>query len=148
VPVTELIRLLTRAQKLLRAAADDAMSRHGVRVGQNLVLEVLWETDGLTPGELAGRLHVTTPTVVNTATRMESAGLLVRRRDPADGRLVRLHLTPKARAAQQPIEEARRRLAEHATATLTDDERRHLRSALEKIIHQMSESETPLDLGE
>lgn len=147
-PVTELIRLLTRAQKLLRAAADDAMSRHGVRVGQNLVLEVLWETDGLTPGELAGRLHVTTPTVVNTATRMESAGLLVRRRDPADGRLVRLHLTPKARAAQQPIEEARRRLAEHATATLTDDERRHLRSALEKIIHQMSESETPLDLGE
>jgi MarR family transcriptional regulator, organic hydroperoxide resistance regulator len=146
VPVTELIRLLTRAQKLLRAAADDAMSRHGVRVGQNLVLEVLWETDGLTPGELAGRLHVTTPTVVNTATRMESAGLLVRRRDPADGRLVRLHLTPKARAAQQPIEEARRRLAEHATATLTDDERRHLRSALEKIIDQMGES--PPGLGD
>jgi MarR family transcriptional regulator for hemolysin len=144
--VTELIRLLTRAQKLLRAAADDAMSRHGVRVGQNLVLEVLWETDGLTPGELAGRLHVTTPTVVNTATRMEAAGLLVRRRDPADGRLVRLHLTPKARAAQEPIEEARRRLAEHAMATLTDDERRHLRSALEKIIDRMSDH--PLDLGE
>ncbi|GII32693.1 MarR family winged helix-turn-helix transcriptional regulator [Planotetraspora mira] len=144
--MTELIRLLTRAQKLLRAAADDAMSRHGVRVGQNLVLEVLWETDGLTPGELAGRLRVTTPTVVNTATRMEAAGLLVRRRDPADGRLVRLHLTPKARAAQEPIEEARRRLAEHAMATLTDDERRHLRSALEKIIDRMSDH--PLDLGE
>jgi len=144
--VPELIRLLTRAQKLLRTASDDAMSRHGVRVGQNLVLEVLWETDGLTPGELAARLHVTTPTVVNTATRMESAGLLVRRRDPADGRLVRLHLTPKALAARQPIEEARRRLAEHATATLTDDERRHMRSALEKIIERMNES--PPDLGD
>ncbi|GAA4566314.1 MarR family winged helix-turn-helix transcriptional regulator [Planotetraspora kaengkrachanensis] len=144
--MTELIRLLTRAQKLLRTASDDAMSRHGVRVGQNLVLEVLWETDGLTPGELASRLHVTTPTVVNTATRMESAGLLVRRRDPADGRLVRLYLTPKAQAARQPIEEARRRLAEHATATLTDDERRHMRSALEKIIKRMTES--PPDLGD
>ncbi|GAA4591194.1 MarR family transcriptional regulator [Planotetraspora phitsanulokensis] len=144
--MTELIRLLTRAQKLLRTASDDAMSRHGVRVGQNLVLEVLWETDGLTPGELAARLHVTTPTVVNTATRMESAGLLVRRRDPADGRLVRLHLTPKALAARQPIEEARRRLAEHATATLTEDERRHMRSALEKIIERMTES--PPDLGD
>ncbi|GII58354.1 hypothetical protein Pth03_67430 [Planotetraspora thailandica] len=143
--MTELVRLLTRAQKLLRAAADDAMSRHGVRVGQNLVLEVLWESDGLTPGELAARLHITTPTVVNTATRMESAGLLVRRKDPADGRLVRLHLTPKARAAQRPIEEARRRLAEHATATLTDEERRHLRSALEKIIKQMSDEDNPLD---
>ncbi|GAA1301700.1 MarR family transcriptional regulator [Planotetraspora silvatica] len=144
--MTELIRLLTRAQKLLRTAADDAMSRHGVRIGQNLVLEVLWETDGLTPGELAARLQVTTPTVVNTATRMEAAGLLVRHRDPADGRLVRLHLTPKARAAQEPIEAARRRLAEHAMATLTDDERRHLRSALEKIIKRMTES--PPDLGD
>lgn len=144
--MTEVLRLLTRAQKLLRAAADEAMSRHGVRVGQNLVLEVLWETDGLTPGELAGRLQVTTPTVVNTATRMEAAGLLVRRRDPVDGRLVRLHLTPKARAAERPIADARRRLAEHATATLTDDERRHLRSALEKIIAQMT-GPAPFDPG-
>jgi DNA-binding MarR family transcriptional regulator len=135
--VTDVLRLLTRAHKLLRAAADDAMSRHGVRIGQNLVLEVLWETDGLTPGELADRLGVTTPTVVNTATRMEKAGLLVRRRDPADGRLVRLHLTARARAAQRPIAEARKRLAERATATLTDTELRYLRRALEKIIQQM-----------
>lgn len=141
--MTEVLRLLTRAQKLLRAAADEAMSHHGVRVGQNLVLEVLWETDGLTPGELAARLQVTTPTVVNTATRMEAAGLLVRRRDPADGRLVRLHLTPKARAAEQPIAEARRLLAEHATATLTDEERRHLNSALKKIIERMTASTPP-----
>jgi MarR family transcriptional regulator for hemolysin len=136
--VTDVMRLLTRAQKLLRAASDDAMRQHGVRVGQNLVLEVLWETDGLSPGELAARLQVTTPTVVNTATRMEAAGLLERRRDPADGRLVRLYLTGKGRAAQRPIEQARQRLAEHATATLTDAERRHLASALEKIIQQMS----------
>ncbi|MFG2053093.1 MarR family winged helix-turn-helix transcriptional regulator [Micromonospora sp. NPDC048930] len=136
--MTDLIRLLTRAQKLLRAASDEAMRQHGVRIGQNLVLEVLWETDGLTPGELASRMGVTTPTVVNTATRMEAAGLLRRRPDPTDGRLVRLYLTAKARAAQQPIQEARRRLAERATATLTEAERRHLASALEKIIEQMS----------
>lgn len=144
--MTELIRLLTRAQKLLRAAADEAMSQHGVRVGQNLVLEVLWQEDGLTPGELAGRLNVTTPTVVNTATRMEAAGLLERHRDPADGRLVRLHLTAKARAAQRPIEKARQELAARATATLTDEERRHLRSALEKIIQQMSADGSARDL--
>jgi DNA-binding MarR family transcriptional regulator len=147
--MTELLRLLTRAQKLLRAAADEAMSQHGVRVGQNLVLEVLWETDGLTPGELANRLQITTPTVVNTATRMEAAGLLVRRPDPADGRLVRLHLTAKARAAQRPIEEARRQLAQRATATLTDTERRHLHRALEKIIRQMHDTgPSPVDLGD
>jgi MarR family transcriptional regulator, organic hydroperoxide resistance regulator len=61
-----------------------------VRVGQNLVLEVLWETDGLTPGELAERLQVSTPTVVKSASRMQASGLLTKRRDPSDGRLVRL----------------------------------------------------------
>ena len=66
------------------------MSRHGVRVGQHIVLTVLWEQDGLTPGEIARRLGSATPTVVNTATRMEEAGLVVRRPDPADARLVRL----------------------------------------------------------
>jgi MarR family transcriptional regulator for hemolysin len=142
--MSELLALFTRAHKLLRAAADDAMRQHGVRVGQNLVLEVLWETDGLTPGELAARMHVTTPTIVNTATRMEKAGLLTRRRDATDARLVRLFLTEQARAAQVPIEEARQRLEQRATATLTDEERRHLRSALTKIIQAMSnESPSP-----
>jgi MarR family transcriptional regulator for hemolysin len=135
----ELLALFTRAHKLLRAAADDAMRQHGVRIGQNIVLEVLWETDGLTPGELAARLHVTTPTVVNTATRMENAGLLTRRRDTQDARLVRLYLTDQARAAQQPIEEARQQLEQRAFATLTSQERRHLRSALTKIIQVMGD---------
>jgi DNA-binding MarR family transcriptional regulator len=142
--VSELLTLFTRAHKLLRAAADEAMSRHGVRVGQNLVLAVLWEADGLTPGELAARLHLTTPTIVNTATRMEEAGLLTRVRDPDDGRLVRLYLTERARAAQRPVEEERRLLERRATATLTDEERRHLHSALTKIIKEMSD-ETPAD---
>src|SRR4030081_3416197 len=109
--MNDVLRLFTRAHKLLRGAADEAMSRHGVRIGQNLVLEVLWETDGLTPGELAERLRVATPTVVKSAIRMESAGLLVRLRDPVDRRLVRLHLTDRARAVKGDIEAARDRLS-------------------------------------
>ncbi|MER7279404.1 MarR family transcriptional regulator [Dactylosporangium sp. NPDC000244] len=138
-----MIRLLTRAQKLLRAAADEAMSEHGVRIGQNLVLEVLWAADGLSPGELATRLGVTTPTIVNTATRMVNDGLIERRPDPTDRRLVRLYLTDKARAAQTPIAEARRRLADHALATLTEEERRVMEVALQKIIDRMQSPPLP-----
>ncbi|MFI5907685.1 MarR family winged helix-turn-helix transcriptional regulator [Dactylosporangium sp. NPDC051541] len=135
--MADVIRLLTRAQKLLRAAADEAMSAHGVRIGQNLVLEVLWERDGLAPGELAARLGVSTPTVVNTATRMANDGLIERRPDPADRRLVRLYLTAKARAARAPIEAARRALAEHALADLSGAELEVLEAALQKIIDRM-----------
>lgn len=141
--MTDLIRLLTRAQKTLRAATDDALRVHDVRIGQNLVLELLWAEDGLTPGEVAARMGVTTPTVVNTATRMEAAGLLERRRDEHDGRLVRLHLTARGRAVREPIERVRAELSAYALATLTDEERRHMESALGKIIDRMAGYGTP-----
>ena len=137
--MNELLTLFTRASKLMRGAADEAMSRHGVRVGQNMVLEVLWDSDGLTPGELADLLHVSTPTVVKSATRMEATGLVVRRRDEVDRRLVRLFLTDRGRSVQADIEAARDELERRATTTLTDAERRHLVSALRKIIAEMAD---------
>jgi MarR family transcriptional regulator, organic hydroperoxide resistance regulator len=135
--VTDLLGLFTQAAKLLREAADETMNRHGVRVGQHVVLSVLWEQDGLTPGEIARRLGVATPTIVNTATRMEEAGLVARRPDPADARLVRLHLTARGRAVREPVRAARAALEREATATLTGAEREHLRSALVKIIARL-----------
>ena len=133
----DLLALFTQAAKLLREAADETMSRHGVRVGQHIVLTVLWEQDGLTPGEIARRLGATTPTIVNTATRMEEAGLVTRRPDPADARLVRLYLTPRGRSVRAPVREARAALEQHATATLTAAEHEYQRSALTKIIAQL-----------
>jgi MarR family transcriptional regulator, organic hydroperoxide resistance regulator len=134
--MTDLLALFTQASKLLREATDEAMSRHGVRVGQHIVLSVLWEEDGLTPGEVARRLEAATPTIVNTATRMEEAGLLVRRPDPQDARLVRLYLTPHAKSVREPVRAARAALERRATATLDPAELADLRSALEKIIAQ------------
>lgn len=134
--MADLLALFTQASKLLREAADEAMSRHGVRVGQHIVLTALWDQDGLTPGEIARRLGAATPTIVNTATRMEEAGLVTRRADPLDARLVRLYLTPSGRSAREPVRDARAALERQATATLTAAELDHLRSALTKIIAQ------------
>jgi MarR family transcriptional regulator, organic hydroperoxide resistance regulator len=139
------LRRFTRAAKLMRGAADLALRRHGVHVGQNLVLEVLWERDGLTPGAVAARLHVTTPTVVKMANRMEAAGLLTRRRDAGDSRLVRLHLTDRGRALQLAVERELAALEERATANLTGEERRHLMSALAKIVQNLEDVAPPLD---
>jgi MarR family transcriptional regulator, organic hydroperoxide resistance regulator len=146
--VFEFIALFTRASKLMRGAADAALSRHGVRVGQNLVIDALGKEDGLTPGELAQRLHVTTPTIVKMATRMEATGLLTRRRDDKDARLVRLYLTDHARSLHGTIEEELRRLQERATANLTAEERRHLERALTKIIRNLEAIAPATDEGD
>lgn len=125
--------LHSKMSKALRAAAETAVRRHGLHLGQDHLLAVLWRQDGRTPGEVAALLNVTTPNVVKAATRMTAAGLLTRRRDDRDNRLVRLWLTDAGRALQVPIEKERRLLEEQVTADLTEAEREHLLSALTKI---------------
>ncbi|SNS09091.1 DNA-binding transcriptional regulator, MarR family [Streptosporangium subroseum] len=129
----EFLDLHGKMSKALRAAAETAVRRHGLHLGQDHLLAVLWRQDGRTPGEVAAMLNVTTPNVVKAATRMAVAGLLTRRRDDRDNRLVRLWLTDAGRALQAPIEKERRLLEEQVTADLTEAEREHLLSALTKI---------------
>jgi DNA-binding MarR family transcriptional regulator len=129
----EFLDLHGRTSKALRAAAEIGMRRHGLHLGQNLLLAALWERDGRTPGEIAAEVHVTTPTVVKMATRMSAAGLLTRRRDERDNRLVRLWLTDEGRALRRPVEAERRALEEAVLADLTGTEREHLMAALVKI---------------
>ena len=131
----EFLDLHSKTAKALRAVADAAMRRHGLRLGQDHLLAVLWERDGRTPGEIAAAVNVTTPAVTKVATRMTEAGLLMRRRDDRDHRLVRLWLTDAGRALQEPVEAERRLMEEKLTADLTETEREHLMKALAKI-HQ------------
>jgi DNA-binding MarR family transcriptional regulator len=135
----EFLDLHGKTTKALRALAEAAMQRHGLHLGQNLLLAALWERDGRAPGEIAAALRVTTPTVVKMADRMTKAGLLARRRDDRDNRLVRLWLTDAGRALQKPIEAERRRMEEKVTAGLTERERESLLSALGKIHRTASE---------
>lgn len=129
----EFLELHSKTSKLLRAAADAAVQRHGLRLGQDHLLAALWAEDGRTPGEIAASVNVTTPAVTKLATRLAEAGLLERRPDPRDNRLVRLWLTPAGRALQGPIEAERQQLEDRITATLTKTERAQLLKALAKI---------------
>jgi DNA-binding MarR family transcriptional regulator len=133
--VPEFLDLHSKTTKVLRAVADAAIRRHGLRLGQDHLLAALWERDGRTPGEIAAVVNVTTPAVTKVAARMAEAGLLVRRRDGRDNRLVRFWLTDAGRALQEPIEAERRSLEDKVTADLSKPEREHLLSALAKI-HQ------------
>jgi DNA-binding MarR family transcriptional regulator len=114
-------------------ASSAAFSRHGVHEGQQYVLQCLWEEDGLTPGDLARRLGLATPTVTRTATRMEAAGLLRRRPHERDRRLVRLFLTDRGRALREVIDREREELSRRALASLDQDDRAALVRILDHV---------------
>jgi DNA-binding MarR family transcriptional regulator len=131
--VPEFLDLHGLTNKAVRAAAEAAVRRHGLHLGQDHLLAVLWNEDGRTPGEIAAKVNVSTPAVVKMSGRLIDAGLITRRRDERDNRLVRLWLTDAGQALRHPIESERRHLEQRITEDLTEAERRTLLSALAKI---------------
>jgi|SRR5215469_12851025 DNA-binding MarR family transcriptional regulator len=126
------------AKHALAVATTAAFARHGVYEGQQFVLRRLWEEDGLSPGEIARRLGLATPTVTRAATRMEAAGLLRREPHPHDGRMIRLRLTDRGRSLEKDVDAEITRVTERALAGLAPADRDALTRALVSIRRNLS----------
>jgi len=121
------------AKHALSAVTAAAFSRHGIHEGQQFILRCLWTQDGMTPGEVARRLGLATPTVTRAATRMQAAGLLRREPYAGDRRLVRLRLTERGRALEQVIAAETDALTERALTSFDPAERAAVIKALRAI---------------
>ncbi len=82
----------------------------------------LFEQDGLTQRELCELVRIEQPTMANTLQRMERTNLIRREPDPADGRRMRVVLTARARALEDHLVSAARRVNGIATSGLSDQE--------------------------
>ncbi|MCB0899236.1 MAG: MarR family transcriptional regulator [Actinobacteria bacterium] len=89
----QLCFLFHRISRDLDAAYRPLLSELGLTYPQYLVMLVLWEQDGRSVGELGQQLCLDSGTLSPLLRRLESRGLLERRRDPDDERRVTLHLT-------------------------------------------------------
>jgi MarR family transcriptional regulator, organic hydroperoxide resistance regulator len=117
----------------MKARVDAALSEHGVRVGQHFVLEQLWRKDGLTPGELAKRIGVETPTVTRAVQRMEAAGLAKREPDLEDARLVRVRLTERGKELEGVVPEIMEQVWDKALVGFSEEERAQFRQMMERV---------------
>lgn len=72
----------------------------GLTYPQYIVMLVLWAEDDLTVRSIGERLHLDSGTLTPLLKRLEAAGLVRRRRDLQDERLVRTVLTESGRALQ------------------------------------------------
>jgi DNA-binding MarR family transcriptional regulator len=103
---------LIKVMKNHRNQMAAALVPLGLHVGQELLLNQLWQQDGLTQGELIARLGVEPPTVTKTLQRLERVGFLHRAPDPDRPRVGRAWLTEAGRALQRPVEEIWARMDE------------------------------------
>lgn len=126
-------RAFHRALRLHGRVLMRAMAAHGVHHGQAMCLRMLARQDGLTQRDLARALHVSPPVVTKMVGSMERAGLVRRRADAGDARLVRVELTDAGRAQELELHAAAGEYVGRTFGTLTEAERRDLARLLEKL---------------
>jgi len=87
--------LVRRAQKLMSQQAEQLFEGRDLTLSQWIVLELIDEGAVVTPGEAARVLGHNTGATTRLIDHLEAQGLLSRRREPGDRRLVTLALTPE-----------------------------------------------------
>lgn len=129
---------LVQLARAHRAKAQALLGRLGLHPGQEMLLVHLWEEDGLTHSEIAGRCDITPATVSKVADKMESAGYIRRRPDAEDQRVSRLYLTPAGRDLRAEVDAVWKELEEVSIANLTLEERLLLRRLLAQMAANLS----------
>lgn len=111
----------------------------GVEVGQAqfFVLHVLSEAGSLAVGDIAERCHVSGPTISRMLNQLEANGLIERRIDPANRRVIRVDVTEAGRAAEAEMTRRFEVAVQHVLSPLTDGELVDLATAfghLERLV--------------
>jgi MarR family transcriptional regulator, organic hydroperoxide resistance regulator len=117
-----------------RAAIGPRLAELGLHSGSELAMAELWRSEGLTHGELAGRLRVRPPSVTKILRTLERDGLVERRHDAEDGRVLRIHLTARGRDLRGPVERAWRDADRETLGGLSADEAASLRRLLSRSL--------------
>jgi len=127
--VTNLLHAFKVLQKHFYELADE----YNLAPAQLGALEKLWHQDGLTITELGDKLNLKTSTVTALADRMERDGLLQRKRNDEDRRVVRIYLTEKSRSLKGKIPDFEQYIMDQLLKGITSQEIKTLNTLLQKF---------------
>ena len=130
--------LLAQFAQAYRSLSDTFMDQVDMHRAQAMLLCRLFEKDGMTQSEIADQLSVQGATITNMLQRMEEAGLVTRRRDAEDNRLVRVYLTEAGREKERASNEQFMKLQEAIFAGINDADREALRRILKQMLQNIA----------
>jgi DNA-binding MarR family transcriptional regulator len=136
--------MLADVSRLFRRGFDARARNIGVTRPQWQVLVLLKRHEGINQGGLADLLEVEPITLGRMIDRLQEAGLVVRRPDPADRRAWRLHLTDKANDLLEQLRPLANDMLEVALDGLSNGERTALTASLERIRQNLVRRPDPL----
>lgn len=131
--VSELAYRMSDNSRLLRRLFDERVRRHGLTAAKARLLLSLDHFPDENQAFYADRLEIEPITLTRIVDRMEEAGWLERRADPADRRARILHLTAKSRGIVEAVRETVDAMVEETLEGMTAAERKTLAGLLDRI---------------
>jgi DNA-binding MarR family transcriptional regulator len=132
--------LISDVSRLMRRRFDERARAIGVTRTQWRVLKFLQRGEGINQGGLAEMLEVEPITACRMIDRLEEAGLVERRRDPADRRAWQIFLTARARPLLDELGHLADEMLGSALAGITHADHDVVMAVLQRIQTNLSET--------
>ena len=133
--------MLALVGHLMRSSTPDmfrALSEHELSLTQVKMLHELDRPDCDLPlTELASTLSLSLPAVSRAIEALQRRGYVERREDDRDRRVKRVRITAAGRRVLEQLMEIRLHMLERFAATLSEEERDHLASALGPVVERV-----------
>lgn len=128
-----IVFLLAKAYQKAHANLKKRLYGYGLTPIQGLILMALREEDGLSAGDIGKRLVLDNATLSGVLDRMAEKSWILKNPDPNDKRLVRVHMTPKARRLRKALAEEREKANEEILGALSLEEKVLLKRLLRDV---------------
>lgn len=132
---------INHASRLLKQRFNRVVNEAGLFSGQQHIILLLSENEGLTVSQISAALEITPATVSVSLKRMEKAGFVFRRADENDARITKIYLSDKGAAALHSICEKIDAQEKIISKGMTEEEKELLSTLLERVISNLEEKE-------
>ena len=132
--------LVARTARSMKRALDAKLVDSNITSTQYIVLQCLWDEDGLPLSELGHRLYFDNPTITGVVDRMEKVSLVARSRDTEDRRVVRVYLAREGKRLKASLTKTAEEINNTAIAAWSRTEKERFIASLNSIWERMNSS--------
>ena len=125
--------LLAKAYQKAHGDFKKQLHSYGLTPIQHLVLEALWDEDGLSVGDIGKRLVFDGATLSGVLDRLAAGGWILKQSDAEDKRMLRISLTPKSKDLKPKLSAVRNETNKELLARFSLEEKVLLKRLLRDI---------------
>ncbi|MEM6462099.1 MAG: MarR family transcriptional regulator [Pseudomonadota bacterium] len=132
---------VARACQMIHQRLAKELTRLDIKVPHLDIMANLYRYEGISQQDLADKLLVGRSNISMLLPQIEKRGLIIRRKDETDKRVLRLYLTEKGREVTLEALQIELELVEHTMSTTTVEDCNFIGDAMNRMIRSLNQLE-------